>query len=225
MMATRFEKQFYLQCVEAVDWKRGVPRVNATSGRTLISDNKETQQISVTVQKLEKPDTGVYWCGVYFNYTKEVQIMKRIVLRISEDFTNFRVRMPTASTDESQDEDIKDNSEGASSLLAMTPGMVTAFFAGILLGKVLVAVAGYMIMKRRATMERGKNTRKRERKAPHQWLFRSEGISIQQRPPFWREVFCETRTEEPDCENVSTFTLSTSRNSFITLSASGHSKY
>ncbi|XP_069098494.1 trem-like transcript 4 protein isoform X2 [Pleurodeles waltl] len=143
--------------------QRGVPRVNATSGRTLISDNKETQQISVTVQKLEKPDTGVYWCGVYFNYTKEVQIMKRIVLRISEDFTNFRVRMPTASTDESQDEDIKDNSEGASSLLAMTPGMVTAFFAGILLGKVLVAVAGYMIMKRRATMERGKNTRKRER--------------------------------------------------------------
>ncbi|XP_069098495.1 trem-like transcript 4 protein isoform X3 [Pleurodeles waltl] len=93
--------------------QRGVPRVNATSGRTLISDNKETQQISVTVQKLEKPDTGVYWCGVYFNYTKEVQIMKRIVLRISEDFTNFRVRMPTASTDESQDEDIKDNSEGA----------------------------------------------------------------------------------------------------------------
>ncbi|KAJ1137862.1 hypothetical protein NDU88_004258 [Pleurodeles waltl] len=93
--------------------QRGVPRVKATSGRTLISDNKETQRISVTVQKLEKPDAGVYWCGVYLYYTKEVLVMKQIVLRISEDFTNVPVRIATDSTDESQNEEIT-SSEGSS---------------------------------------------------------------------------------------------------------------
>ncbi|XP_078500867.1 CMRF35-like molecule 1 [Lissotriton helveticus] len=88
-------------------------QVSATYGRTHISDNKRTQQIFVTVQKLEERDAGVYWCGVSFYSTKEVQIRKKIDLRISEGFTNSPERILTDSTDESQEEDNKESDENS----------------------------------------------------------------------------------------------------------------
>ncbi|XP_078500868.1 uncharacterized protein LOC144755621 [Lissotriton helveticus] len=70
----------------------------------------------------------------------------------ADGFPNSPERILTDSRDESQDEDNKESGENPSSLLVMTPGLVTTILAVILLSKVLVVPVVYMMVRRRVAM-------------------------------------------------------------------------
>ncbi|XP_069094499.1 triggering receptor expressed on myeloid cells 2-like [Pleurodeles waltl] len=126
-----------------------LPFVRRNNGNTSITDYIREHRVSVTIKYLRKEDTGVYRCETHIG--DEIHTLRVIKLEVLEELEE----MPGA-------EESRTDSKSHSSLLVMTPGMVTAIFAGILLCKVLVALAVYMTVRRRPAMDRGKSTRKRE---------------------------------------------------------------
>lgn len=128
------------QCEEIVRTRRFyLPFVRRNSGNTSITDYIREHRVSVTIKHLRREDTGVYRCQTHTG--GDIHTLRAVTVEVLEDLEEI----PGA-------EESRTDSKSHSSLLVMTPGLVTAIFAVILLSKVLVIPAVYMLVRRQAAM-------------------------------------------------------------------------